>query len=532
MRRLLPILLLLLLVGCTTERRLANLEQDVGVYLEQAGQSELPEEEPERLNLDKYRAYVLPSDGEHEVVALDLRRSLELAAAYSREYQTSKETLYNTALALRGVSHDWEWNPGNNLSALYSLEQDPSQATFSTDSKLTLSKRFLSGARLTASLALSTIRYFSGDKSVSMHTLASLTASQPLLGGSGALVNREGLTQAERNLIYALRVYVRAREQLLISIATRYYAVLNAADTLEIGKQNLASVKASLDRSEAMADAGRTDPFQVDQARQKVLTAEARVVTYEEAFRSAQDDLKMILGLPLEVDIQADPKDLQVLRDCELPKPPMSFEEALETALRDRLDFATVNDRLADAERAVEIAKDGMRARLDLNFQATAGSIRANKLEMPKFGDADYAIGATLDLPFDRLNETIALKRAMIALHAQQRAVDAARDNITNELRSSWRSLNSYGQTCAIQKVSVELSEKRVESTQLLFEGGRINIRELLDAQDDLDSARIALTQALVNHRISWLKLLYQLGQLPVSAENLWSEQLDMVEKK
>ena len=110
--------------------------------------------------------------------------------------------------------------------------------------------------------------------------------------------------------------------------------------------------------------------------------------------------------------------------------------------------------------------------------------------------------------------------------------MDAAKDSITNELRSSWRSLNSYGQTCAIQKVSVELSEKRVESTQLLFEGGRINIRELLDAQDDLASARNALTQALVNHRISWLKLLYQLGQLPVSAENLWSEQLDMVEKK
>ena len=531
MRKLLPILMLFLLASCTTERRLASLEKDVDNYLEQARLSEMPEEPAEPLKLEQYRAYLLPSDGEKEVVALNLRRALELAAAYSREYQTAKETLYNSALSLRSASHDWDWDPGNNFNALYSLEQKPSQATFSTDSQLTLSKRFLSGARLTASLALGTIRYFSGDKSVSMHTLASLTASQPLLGGSGPLVNREKLTQAERNLIYALRVYVRSREQLLISIATRYYAVLNAADTLEIGRQNLASVKSSLDRSEAMADAGRTDPFQVDQARQKVLTAEARVVTYEEAFRSAQDELKLVLGMPLEVDIQADPQDLQMLRDCELPTPPMTLEEALEMAFRDRLDFATVKDKLEDAQRAVDIARDGMRAKLDLAFQASAGSVRKNHLELPKFGDADFSVGANLDLPFDRMNEAIALKRALISLQAQQRAVDAAKDSITNELRSSWRSLNSYGQTCAIQKVSVELSEKRVESTQLLFEGGRINIRELLDAQDDLASARNALTQALVNHRISWLKLLYQLGNLPVSAENLWSEQLDLTEK-
>jgi outer membrane protein TolC len=74
----------------------------------------------------------------------------------------------------------------------------------------------------------------------------------------------------------------------------------------------------------------------------------------------------------------------------------------------------------------------------------------------------------------------------------------------------------------------VTLAEKRVESTELLFQAGRVNIRELLDARDSLIVARNAVTLALVNHRLSWLRLLDQLEQLSTEPGSLWAPALTL----
>ncbi len=521
--------LMMFLSSCSTPRRVGKLEERVSGILEQVQLEQLGNEQGEQLRLQDYQNYAVSAeDGERPVLHLNLRSSLQLAAQYSRDYQSAKETLYFSALSLLAESNEWDWNPVNNFSGLWGIKQNPSSSTLGTDSRVGFSKRFLSGARLTANIGLQTLRYLSGDRSVNLTSLANITVTQPLLAGFGQDIVREPLTQAERNLVYALRAYVRAREALLISIAERYYAVLNARESLEIGKQTYQSVASSLERSEAMADAGRVDPFQVDQARQKVLTAESNLVSLEENYQNAIDQLKTILGIPLDTGLEADSADLQRLAGQTLPVPPMTFEDAVQSAFAQRLDYATVRDRLEDATRAVRIAEDALRPKLNLVVSSDARSNTSSSLELMKFADSSYTAGLDLELPLERTSELIQYKRRLIALQQQQREIAKARDHIIGDLRNVWRQLRSYEQSYEIQRISVTLSEKRVESTQLLFEGGRVDIRELLDAQDDLSSARNSLARSLVNHRISWLKLLYQLGQLPIDPVNLWSEQLEV----
>ena len=521
-------MLLLLLASCTTQQRLTRLDQEVTGLLDQAQEIQFGEGvEPERLDIDGYTPFVPREDG--DALSLDLRKALELAARHSREYQTAKETLYLSALSLRSAQHAWEWNPTHNLSALFGIKQDPSETTFSTDVGLGFSKRLLSGGRIAGSLALNTLRYFSGDHSVSMQTIAELTVNQPLLRGAGALVAREPLTQAERNLIYALRNYVRAREALLITVADLYYDVLNAGADLRVAEQSLASFQYSAKRSEAMGEfGGKVTQIDVGQARQRVLNAESNLVTCQANLRSAKDRLKIALAIPLETEIAVDANDFQELLDRPLPKPEFSLEEGIALALSQRLDLANQQDQLADAERAVRIAEDDMRAEVNLTGSATARSQRRNRLSTPRLGDADFAIGLDMDLPFDRTEETIALRRAQIAQQRQQRNLSAMRDEIVQSLRSTWVALEAYARRVEIQKLSVQLAEQRVENSRMLFEDGRIAIRDYLDAQDDLSDARNSLTRQLVAHRMSWLRLLYQLDELNVDSQTLWTERLEV----
>ena len=520
--------LLLLIASCTTRQRLTRLDQEVTGLLDQAQIIQFGEGiEPERLDINVYVPYAPSEDG--EVLALNLRRALELAARHSREYQTAKETLYLSALSLRSAQHGWEWNPTNNLSALLGIQQKPSETTFSTESSIGFSKRLLSGGRIAGSLALSTLRYFSGDHTVSLQTIANLTVNQPLLRGAGALVAREPLTQAERNLIYALRHYVRSREALLITIADLYYDVLNAGADLKVAEQSLASFQYSAQRSEAMGEfGGKVTQIDVGQARQRVLTAESNLVTCQANLRAAQDRLKIALGLPLDLEIRVDATDMTELLTKPLPKPDFSLEAAISLAIQQRLDLANQQDQLADAQRAIRIAEDDMRAELNLVGNATARSNRRNRLSTPRFGEAEYSIGLDIDLPLDRTEETIALRRAQIAFQRQQRAVSATQDEIVQSLRSTWVDLEAYARRVEIQKLSVQLAEQRVENSRMLFEDGRIAIRDYLDAQDDLSDARNSLTRQLVAHRMSWLRLLYQLDELKVDSQTLWTERLEM----
>ena len=131
-------------------------------------------------------------------------------------------------------------------------------------------------------------------------------------------------------------------------------------------------------------------------------------------------------------------------------------------------------------------------------------------------------------MPLDRLTQTIALKRAKISYDQQKRAVDEARDELIRSLRHTWNNLRSYAKKVEIQKIAIALAERRVENNRLLFEDGRIAIREYLDSQDDLSNARNSLAQQLVTHRKCWLQLLYQLDELKVDPQTLWTEQLNV----
>lgn len=517
--------------GCSTAARLENLESDVDGLLDAAQGELFADRPPEEIRLAGGEME-LPEDLAQEIstgqVKVDLRRALELAARFNRSYATAKETLYASALSLRSAQHDWEWTPYANMVSIFSVDQQPSFSTLQSSERLGFSKRLAAGGRLAGSLAVSTLRFFSGDHSLSISSLAALTLTQPLLRGSSTEIAREGLTQAERNLIYALRRFVMTREELQISIAKKYYEVLNAEDALEIARASWNGFKTSQERSEAMSDANRVNQFEVDQARQRVLTAETNVVSREEALQTAQDNLKLALSIPLEVKLMVERQDLDRLLNLELPRPPMTLEEAVELALSQRLDFATDQDEVADARRGLNVAEDNMRTKLDVTLNAEAASEAKNRLSSIRALSADYTAQVDLDLPFDRTNETIALKRAIIAYQQKLRNLDQARDELVLQLRLTWQQLQTYEKNITIQKNSVKLAERRVENTQLLFEGGRIEIRELLDSQDDLSSAKTALTSALVNHRICWLNLLYHLGNPEVDAESFWSKGLEM----
>ena len=78
-----------------------------------------------------------------------------------------------------------------------------------------------------------------------------------------------------------------------------------------------------------------------------------------------------------------------------------------------------------------------------------------------------------------------------------------------------------------IQKISVELAERRVESTTLLQQAGDASTRDTLEARRALLSSQNALTRALVDHYNASLDLFLAMESLKIQPGGFWHNGLD-----
>ncbi len=118
--------------------------------------------------------------------------------------------------------------------------------------------------------------------------------------------------------------------------------------------------------------------------------------------------------------------------------------------------------------------------------------------------------------------ETIRL--GPLALEQATRNVQTLEDQIKLSIRNQLRVLLESRETLKIQAQSVAVAEKRVRSSNLFLEAGRIQIRDLLVAQDDRLAARNDLTAAVISYRIAELALQRDMGVLNVNEDGLWQE--------
>jgi outer membrane protein TolC len=75
-----------------------------------------------------------------------------------------------------------------------------------------------------------------------------------------------------------------------------------------------------------------------------------------------------------------------------------------------------------------------------------------------------------------------------------------------------------------IQTRAVVVAEERVKSTALFFKAGRAQLRDLLDSEEALITAKNELTSAAVAYRVAELEFQRDTGLLQVDAKGLWQE--------
>ena len=101
------------------------------------------------------------------------------------------------------------------------------------------------------------------------------TLIQPLWRGAGYKVTMENLTQAERNVLYALRDFTLFRKRFSVDVATAYYGVLQNRDAVRNAYLNLQNSRKNAERTRALASEGRVAQADLGRLEQQELSTES-----------------------------------------------------------------------------------------------------------------------------------------------------------------------------------------------------------------------------------------------------------------
>jgi len=453
---------------------------------------------------------------------LNLAQAVAIATAYNREYQEQKEQLYLTVLSLTGERHKFARQWFGTIDADYKRDIDDESIKYTANTGF--DQLLADGAVISADIAIDWIRFLTGDPSMSLSSVLSGTFTKPLLG-SGRKNAQESLTQTERDTLYQIRSFSRYRKIFVVSIVTDYYGVLQKRNGVTNARNNYERVAESKRRLEAEAGVGQRPRFEVDQASQDLLKARDGLVRAQQEYEQVLDEFKIMLAFDTDVEVELDQNELRILENAGITEPNYTLQQATETGLTQRLDLATSSDNVEDAARKVIVVADELGA--DLSLIASAGDIHSSgetDFTRLQFHNGTYGLGLATSLPFDRKDERNKYRTALIKLMQSQRQHQQDIAEVKLGIREAYRKLKEQQERYLIQKNSLELAQKRVESTEMFLLTGRAQTRDLLDAQDDLLKAQDDLTEALVGHTTAKLNFFRDIGVLEVMPDGMWKQ--------
>jgi outer membrane protein TolC len=503
-------------------------------------------------------------------VTLTLSDALQVAARNSRDYQDQKEAVFRAALDLDLEIDRFRNTYAGLLETLLSSDQSgrPSTEGVATSATLEMERRLEAGGSIATRLIVDLAQLLSGDKSSSWGIFADATVTIPLLRGAGRHIVTEPLTQAERDVIYAIWTFERFKKTFAVRVADDYLGVIQATDRLNNAKASYERAIVSARRVRRLQDAGRSRQIEVDQALQQELSTRDSWISSLQGLTASLDRFKFSIGLPVDARIELDRTELDRLEKeivsrlgmvnageisvsmseaagkesradtpIVIAPPPqkggiyeIDLDKAIRVALDNRLDLRTRLGRVYDAQRAVIVAANALEASVSIDGGLSAGERRSSVSSADdanaqlRFERGDYSVGLSIDLPWERTGERNVYRDSYIRLEQAVRDVQETEDQVKLDVRNNLRSLLQQRESYRIQVVAKLLAERRVASVNLFLEAGRAAIRDLLEAQRDLQRAEDAKTAAMINYRVSELELQRDMEVLLVDDKGLWRE--------
>ncbi len=207
-----------------------------------------------------------------------------------------------------------------------------------------------------------------------------------------------------------------------------------------------------------------------------------------------------------------------------LPALGIEVDDAMATALVQRLDLMNERGRLADHWRRIKLAADDLRS--VVNFEASY-RIGTEEDQALKFTaeNSEARVGLSVDLPLNRREKRNSYRRSLISYHSALRSLHSLEDAIKSDVRDGLRTLRETRIQYAISVRRAALAAEQVLSVRLQLALGVPGVRgtDLIDALQSSREALIAVANARIGYLTERATFVLDLGTLRLDESGYWT---------
>ena len=305
---------------------------------------------------------------------------------------------------------------------------------------------------------------------------AELSLTQNLFNGFDTTYQQE---QTEARLRSALFEIFDTADNIALDVVQAYVDVLRQHKLVELADKNVSNHERILAQIRERSESGVGRRSELQQTEGRVARAHASLIAQQNNLQDAESRLHEVLGRYVVVTR---------LQDPELPQHPgRTLDELIDLALQNhpaiKVASFNVEAALADSSRA----RSNNYPKLDLQLAKEIGNdisgLEGNLDETRVVLNLSYNLyrgGA------DRATE----RKRISAVHQNQEFARKVQRQVINTLRLAWAADQSLQQQMSFLRAHIEKSRETVESYGEEFFIGQRDLIDLLNAENELNSAQ------------------------------------------
>lgn len=321
----------------------------------------------------------------------------------------------------------------------------------------------------------------------------SLSAQWTLWNGGKRLNN---IKQQKKNQEIAQLSVAETENTLKEEITKLFLQILYADESVKINKGTLAVSKATYERAQELFSQGSISKADLAQLESQVGNDEYQLVTSESSLRNYKLQLKQMLELDGNAEMEL---ELPVLDDAKVMQLLPNQEEVYQIALANRPEIQSSKLSIDNAKLAISAAKSGYYPTISLSASTssmTNNSSQKNWAQQMKYG-WNNMIGVNISVPiFNNRQTKSSVELAQCQYNSSLLNLQDKQKGLYTDIETIWLDALNAQQQYAAAEVKLKSSQTSFDMVNEQFKLGMKNTVELLTEKNNLLSAQQQRIQA------------------------------------
>lgn len=331
---------------------------------------------------------------------------------------------------------------------------------------------------------------------------------QPLLKGFGKEYTLAPVYAAQFSYRSSFRAAYISGVDMIIRLINSMYTVIRMESLLELDVEAINRLKRFYNAIKVKERIGMADSLDVYRTETEISSHEDNINNSREQLLDAKDRVREILAIPLSREIV-----------IQLPIDYSPFEidinEAVDSALLNRIEIEQANDRWEESRRLSRLAKTNLLPDLDIALDfSNIGRDEIFTRTFTNERDSRWGVGFITSTDWDRTAQQVAFQQSLFGIVNAERGLNQTQDNIILEVKRTIRSLHRAGQKISLQLTQIHQSEGGLKLAKLKFDRGLANNFDVIQAEKTLRNSLAAYQSALIEHKIGEYRFLAAVGLL------------------